>query len=63
MAAVIFSICNGVFLDNVAGQPFEIIFKPNSYLMSISRRGRVNLSIPAFSNISLTETMTNLLVA
>ena len=37
--------------------------KSNSYLMSISRRGPVNLSFPTFGNINLTKTITNLLVA
>ena len=35
--------------------------KSNSYLMSISRRGPVNLPIPIFGNISFTEAMKNLL--
>ena len=41
---------------------FKIIFKPNSYLMSISRRGPVNPSIPNFDNINLAETTTNVVV-
>ena len=37
--------------------------KSNSYLMSISRRGPVNLSTSTFGNINLTKTVTDLLAA
>ena len=36
--------------------------KSNSYLISISIRGLVNVSTPTFSNINLTKTTTNLLL-
>ena len=42
---------------------FKSTFKTNSYLMSISRRDPLNPSTPIFGNISLIETMTNLVVA
>ena len=38
---------------------FKTIFKPVSHLMSISHRGPVNPSTPAYGNINLTETMRN----
>ena len=41
---------------------FHITLKPNSYLMSISRRGPVNPSTPTFPNINLTKPIKNLLV-
>ena len=42
-------------------KPFKIIFKPNSYLMSIFRRSPVNPSTRTFPNINLTKTIKNLL--
>ena len=41
---------------------FKTTFQPNSYLTSVSRRGIVNPSSLTFSNINLTQVMTNLLV-
>ena len=43
-------------------KPFKINFKSNSYLMLISRRGRVNSSTLTFPNINLTKAMTNVLI-
>ena len=44
-------------------KPFQITFKSNSCLTSLSRRGTVNPSTPTFGSISLIETITNLVVA
>ena len=41
---------------------FKMIFKPNSYLMSIFHRGPVNLSTLTFPNINLTKRIINLFV-
>ena len=43
-------------------KPFRIIFKSNSYLMSVSHRGPVNPSASTFPNINITKTIKNLLV-
>ena len=58
-----YSIKNGCKYLYFHPKHFKITFKSNSHLMSISRVGLVNPSIPTFPNLNLTKTLTNLLVA
>ena len=51
------SIKNGCKNLCLYPKSFKIIFKPNSYLMSICRRGQVNPSTYTFCSIDVTRTM------
>ena len=59
MTNLIRNVCKNLYLHP---KPLKVTFKSNSYLMPISCRGPVTLSIPNFPNINLTKTLTNLLV-
>ena len=51
--------CKNLYLHP---RSFKIIIKSDSYLTSVSRRGSVTPSTPAFPNINLKKTIGNLLV-
>ena len=48
---------------NLNAMTYKVTLKRNSYLTSLSHPGAINPSTPTFDNMSLTETMTNLLAA
>ena len=48
---------------NLNAMTYKVTLKRNSYLTSLARPGSVNPSTLTFENMSLTETMTNLLTA
>ena len=52
--------CNDLYLHS---KSFKTTLKPNSYLMSLSRRSPVNPSTATFLNINLTQAIANLVVA